>query len=55
MAVRLIDGVSNLDGNADAKQVTITFDEEEASLEIIKDALAQGGYPAAEEEQPPIS
>ena len=55
MAVRLIDGVSKLEGNADAKQVTITSDEGEASLERIKDALAQGGYPAAGEEQPPMS
>ena len=48
MAVRLIDGVSNLDGNVDARQVTITFDEARASLDEIKTALERGGYPAEE-------
>ena len=50
MAVRLIDGVSQLTGDVDTRSVIIAYDEEKASLERIKDALAQGGYPSTEEE-----
>ena len=50
MAVRQIDGVSQMTGDVDTRTVIIAYDEEKASLERIKDALARGGYPAIEEE-----
>ncbi len=48
MAMRRIDEVSNLDGDVDAKTVTIAFDEAKISLHEIKDALERVGYPAEE-------
>ncbi|MCH8103495.1 MAG: hypothetical protein IIB28_10130 [Chloroflexi bacterium] len=48
MVGRLIDGVSKLDGDLDARQVTITFDEAGVSLDEMKDALERGGYPTEE-------
>ena len=48
MAMRLVAGVQNVDGNAKEKTVTIEFDSEAVSLEDIKEAMARTGYDPGE-------
>ncbi len=48
MAMRRVDGVQKVDGNAREKTVTIEFDSEAVSLGNIKEAMARIGYDTGE-------
>lgn len=48
MAVRLVKGVQQVNGDAKAKTLTIEFDPQAISVEDIKKAMARAGYDAAE-------
>ncbi|MBI4497719.1 MAG: heavy-metal-associated domain-containing protein [Chloroflexi bacterium] len=46
-AVGSLEGVESVDGSPDTKQVTVVFDAGRVSLEAIKEAMEEEGYPVA--------
>lgn len=46
-AVGSLDGAKMIEGNPDTKQVIIEFDAGKASLDQIKEAMEEEGYPVA--------
>lgn len=48
MAVRLVQGVQKVAGDAKAKTLTIDFDPQVVSVEDIKRAMTRTGYDAQE-------
>ena len=46
-AVSAIAGVTFVEGSPESKQVTITFDPGQATLDTIKAAMDEEGYPVA--------
>ncbi len=46
MAVRLRDGIGNVDGDSDDRTVTVEYDAAVTNPDEIRDALEQVGYPA---------
>ncbi len=49
MVVRLLAGVDKVDGNEREKTVTVRFNPDVASVDIIKSAMARSGYEAQEQ------
>lgn len=41
-----LEGVSSIDADPDSKKVAITYDESVVTVDAIKQALAEAGYPA---------
>ncbi len=46
MAVRLRNGIGNVDGDSDDRTVTVEYDAAVTNSDEIRDALEQVGYPA---------
>ena len=48
MVVRLVSGVDKVDGNEKEKTITVRFNPDVASVDIIKAAMARSGFEGQE-------
>ncbi len=44
-AIMTLDGIVSVNGSAEAKQVTVTYDPKKVSFECIEDTMEEEGYP----------